>query len=206
MKLVFMASLFGYLAYSALTGNSPVAVFSGGSGYVVYSTPVSIKTAPKQSMTFMGEFEFKGYTLKPLAEFDIIARVLSRKYYSSDKEADLCPVDLALGWGPMSQDSVIRKIDISQQGRWYFWETSSFPVPRREIETNSANMHIIPANKQVEEKLKHIKNGHIIKITGFLVECRQDHWKWRSSTSRNDTGNGACEIIYAEDIKIKKTK
>ena len=206
MKFVFVTSLIGYIAYSVLTGNSPVPRFSGGGGFVVYSTPVSIKTPPKQSNTYMSEFDFKGYTIVPLAEFEIIARVLSRKYYSGDKESELSPIDLALGWGAMSQDAVIKDIDISQRGRWYFWETNNFPVPREEIETSSANMHIIPANETVASKLKHIKNGHIIKITGFLVECKQDHWKWRSSTSRNDTGNGACEIIYVEDLKIKQVK
>lgn len=205
MKFVLIAGLVGYAAYTILTGQTPsFGGFTGGGGFVVYSTPVSLDTSPKQSRTSKDQFEFKGYNIKPLAEFDIIARVLSRKYYSSDKEAELSPVDLALGWGPMSRDTVIKDIDISQRGRWYFWETMNFPIPRQEIETNSANMHIIPANKTVEEKLQHVKRGHVIKIKGYLVECRQDHWKWRSSTSRKDTGNGACEIIYVEDFRIKK--
>ena len=63
---------------------------------------------------------------------------------------------------------------------------------------------LTPANKTVADKLSLLKRGHVIKISGYLVECRQDHWIWRSSTSRNDTGNGACEIIYVEDLKIKK--
>ena len=205
MRFLFIAGIAGFVAYSALTGKAPsFGGFTGGGGYVVYSTPVSIDTPPKQSKTNQEEFNFKGYTLKPLANFDITARVLSRKYYSSGKEAELSPVDLALGWGPMSQDSVINGINISQRGRWYFWETMSFPITREEIQTNSANMHIIHANETVAKKLQQVKRGHVIKIKGYLVECRQDHWKWRSSMSRKDTGNGACEIVYVEDFRIKK--
>ena len=205
MKFVFISCLAGYIAYIVLTGQSPsVKTFTGGGGFVIYPTPVSLDTDPKQTNTSSPEFMFKDYNIEPLANFEIIARVLSRKYYSGDKQAELSPIDLALGWGPMSRDSVINQIDISQRGRWYFWETMNFPVSREEIERNSANMHIIPANEYIEAKLKEVKRGHIIKIEGYLVECRQDHWKWRSSTSRKDTGNGACEIIYVEDLKIKK--
>src|SRR5660397_42121 len=42
------------------------------------------------------------YDLIVLADFDIEARVLSKTLYHSGREADLSPVDLALGWGAMS--------------------------------------------------------------------------------------------------------
>ena len=48
------------------------------------------------------------------------------------------------------QEAVLQSIDISQSGRWYLvWTTRDFPIPRRAIETQSANMHMVPANGMV---------------------------------------------------------
>jgi hypothetical protein len=80
-------------------------------------------------------------TIKPLAKFSMSARVLSRADYHWDAGARLVPVDLALGWGRMSDSAVLDKIDISQSGRFYFWRVREFPIPEREIIESSANMH-----------------------------------------------------------------
>ena len=36
-----------------------------------------------------------------------------------------------------------------------------------------------------------------VRIDGWLVEASaSDGWRWRSSTTRDDTGGGACEVVY----------
>lgn len=161
-----------------------------------------IQDLPDQKETEQKPFTFKGYQITPLADFNLKGRILSYKNYSSDKEAELSPIDLALGWGPMSKNEVLSKINISQRNRWYYWRTDNFPIPRREIETNSANMHIIPADKSIAGKLKDVKRGQIVHIKGHLVECDQNGWKWKSSLSREDTGGGACEVIYVTNLEV----
>ncbi len=148
-------------------------------------------------------FEKDQYRLKSLASFELEARVLGKENYRFDGGADLSPVDLALGWGPMSDSAVLEKIDIEQGHRWYSWNTESFPIPRREIETHSANMHMIPANQTVAKRLKSVRPGQIIKLQGHLVEARRnDGWRWKSSLTRKDTGNGACELIWVESLEL----
>ncbi len=152
-------------------------------------------------------FSFKGFNITLLAEFHAVGKVLSKKNYHSGRESKLSPTDLALGWGRMSDESVLKDIKISQSGRWYWWKVKSFPIPRREIETHSANMHIIPATPNVERVLKKVRKGEIIKMDGYLVNVSADDgWNWRSSLSRNDTGNHACELVYVENLSIVKTK
>ena len=164
----------------------------------------SIKDAPAQGKPSRNTFKFKDYDITPLADFVMKGRVLSYKKYSNDREADLSPIDLALGWGPMSKTEVVSKISISQRNRWYYWRTDNFPIPRRDIETNSANMHIIPSNDSLAKQLQDVKRGQIVHIKGHLVECSQNGWKWRSSLSREDTGGGACEVIFVTELKLKK--
>lgn len=141
-------------------------------------------------------------TLRPLAGFSIEARVLSREDYHRGREAELSPVDLALGWGRMTEDAVLTKLDISQGGRWYRYRWANTPpIPVDEIVRSSANMHMIPANDAVAAALDRIERGQRVRIDGWLVEVNADDgWRWRSSLSREDSGGGACELIYVCSI------
>lgn len=159
---------------------------------------------PEQSETFKGTFDFKDYRILPLADFQATARVLSKKKYYFGRESDLVPFDLALGWGPMSDEAVLEKIKIRQSNRFYFWSAKQFPIPRKHIETYSANMHLIPADKDVLSRIKDVRTGDVINFSGYLVQVTGlDGWRWRSSLSRNDTGNGACEVVYVEKFDIR---
>ena len=40
-------------------------------------------------------------------------------------------------------------------------------------------------------------------MTGYLVDARDKKgWRWNSSRTRDDTGDGACELFYVNSIKI----
>lgn len=142
-------------------------------------------------------------TLTTRAHFALTARVLSRKDYSWGADADLIPEDLALGWGRMSDSDVLAKIEITQSDRFYYWHVKAFPIPRREIETSSANMHMIPADTGVLHELKEVRPGEVVHIEGFLVDAsRPGGWHWNTSMTRDDVGAGACELVYVESLGI----
>ena len=127
--------------------------------------------------------------------------VLGTEHYRLGREAELSPVDLALGWGPMADDAVLDRIDIRQSGRFFYWRTERFPIPRRDIETHSANMHMIPANAEIDRQLRAVRTGDIVRFRGYLVRIEAaDGWQWRSSLTRDDTGNGACELVLLESL------
>ncbi len=146
---------------------------------------------------------FEDYTITPLAGFSVKAKVLSKENYWFGREADLSPVDLALGWGRMSDEEILKDISISQSGRWYSWRVKAFPIPRREIETHSANMHMIPTNRDIEDSLKKIKSGQLVQLHGKLVRVdAKDGWHWISSLTREDTGGRSCELVYVEGLRV----
>jgi len=141
--------------------------------------------------------------IKPLAKFSAAARVLSRADYHWDTTARLAPVDLALGWGRMSDSAVLDKVEISQSTRFYFWRVREFPIPEREIIESSANMHLIPADDSVERAIRRTRVGDIVSFDGYLVEADLPNGgKWVSSLSRSDTGAGACELVWVENFSI----
>jgi len=147
-------------------------------------------------------FRLQAATLQPLAGFSIDARVLSREDYGFGREADLSPTDLALGWQRMREDAVLSHLDISQSSRWYHyrWQNDP-PLPPQEIARSSANMHMIPFDAATAAALRKVRAGDRVRIDGWLVEAvAADGWRWRSSTTRDDVGGGACEVIYVCSI------
>ena len=156
--------------------------------------------APLQSPVpaSLAPFRLEAAELQPLAGFSVDARVLSREDYLAGRESDLSPTDLALGWDRMRETSVLDRLEISQSGRWYQYRWQGDPpLPPQEIARSSANMHMIPADQAVAAALARIDAGDRVRIDGWLVEAvTPDGWRWRSSTTRDDTGGGACELVY----------
>lgn len=150
-------------------------------------------------------WEKNGYSITALKKVYIKAIVLSKEYYYIDRESDLSPCDLALGWGAMSDQKNLEKINISQGQRWFFWDSPNMPIPIHETEKNSTNAHIIPASDNIENTLNSVNKGNIIIIEGYLVRAdAADGWSWISSTSWNDTKGGACELIWTQKIIIQE--
>ena len=144
------------------------------------------------------------YHIEPLATFEARARVLSSERYYLGRESDLSPVDLALGWGPMSDGRILDYFSISQSRRWYWWQYKELPISRKEVIVNSANMHMVPASDDIAKTLKSIRAGEIVQIKGYLIEVSADDgWRWRSSLTREDAGDRACELVWVESILIE---
>ena len=193
--------------------NWKVIVFIGLLGYgvihhfqnrpVVHGAGEIAPNDPVQTNIHSGDFRFNDFTLTPLANYEIEARVLSKEDYAVGIEAELSPTDLAVGWGVMSDEAVLNKIDISQGNRFFFWHVDQFPIPQHEIEIHAANMHIIPANGTVKHQLNKVRAGQVVRIKGQLIEAkRADGWHWRSSLTREDTGSGACELMYVTELNV----
>lgn len=165
---------------------------------------VMVEQAPEQTTIRNADtFEHDDYLLTPLADINLDAKVLSREDYMLDRESDLSPTDLALGWQQMSDEAVLEQIDISQSGRWYRWRVKQFPIPRQTIETQSANMHMVPADDHVAAMLDLVRPGQVISLQGQLIRAEgYDGWRWQSSLTRRDTGASACELVYVTAIEI----
>jgi len=148
--------------------------------------------------------QFNNYSITNLQPYKGEFRVLSRENYNFGRESEISPVDFALGWDKMADPEVYKQLSISQSNRWYYWRYENAPpIPVNEISTHSANTHLIPASKQIAKQLKAIDQDDLIYLKGQLVEVKaQDGWTWRSSLSREDTGNGACELMLVEEVRV----
>lgn len=160
---------------------------------------------PIQRKTAVSEFEFKGYNLKPLYKYGLKAVVLGKERYRFDASSELSTYDLILGWKEMALSEKTDEISLSQSFRRYRWRIKSFDnISRKQIEHNSANVHIIHANEDVLSVISNIDEGDSVSLYGYLIKAsKKDGFRWKSSTTREDTGDGACEVFYVEYAKIE---
>ncbi|HEX4972469.1 MAG TPA: hypothetical protein VJP86_12105 [Vicinamibacterales bacterium] len=168
-------------------------------GEIAADDPLQSELEAPQTLT-QGDFQ-----LLPQAQFSAEVRVLSRERYRLGPLADVSPLDIAVGWGPMSDSAVLAGLDISQANRFYFWHYDNEPpIPRRDIESHSANWHLIPANDGVWSQLRGLRVGDVVKLDGMLVNVENPEvGTIRTSLRREDTGAGACEILYVQSASIR---
>jgi hypothetical protein len=173
---------------------------------VVHAPGILVAEKPLQVGIEPSGFMLDDYLVTRKARFKIRARVLSIEPYYFKRDADLSPIDLALGWGEMSDQAVLDQIKISQGNRWYLTRYEGRPpISDQQIISNSSNMHMIPASRDIEKSLKKLRKGEIVVLKGYLVDVdHESGWKWRTSMSRTDTGDGACEIVFVESLTVEE--
>jgi hypothetical protein len=183
-----------------------VVLYSRSGGPVTYPPGVLIPSEPKQTAALKDTepFSYGTFQLRPLACFDADARLLHSKVYRWDRQASLVPIDLAVGWGPMSDQRVLDQLRITQSMRFFWFEYHQPPpIPPNEITSHATNIHIIPATPELGSRCKSLREGILLHLSGKLVEATGPNIRsWRSSLSRTDTGNGACELLYLEHLGI----
>jgi hypothetical protein len=170
-------------------------------GVLAAAEPVQRNLDPPQP------FSARGHTFVARARYDITARVLRKEIYRLDGGASVAPVDLGVGWGPLSDTRVIDELEFSQMGRFFYWrprDGSTFPIPREMLVTHAAQMHLVPASDALEDRLKKLRPGQLVSISGYLVDVRDaGGFRWSTSMSRTDTGDGACELVWVESLAVE---
>ncbi len=201
LLVVLIAALLYFTRDSVITATGIAE--GAGRPNVPIDVPAAMEDPRQEDLHTSGSISLNGYTLQKVAAYSMSARILSSSKYYMGREAQLSPVDLALGWGMMADKRILKSINITQVGRMYAWDTDDFPIPREQIESSSANVHIIPANAAVEKTIKGLRHNQIVTMKGYLVNAvGADGWTWKTSISRLDTGTGSCELFYVESVTV----
>ncbi|MGC4070981.1 MAG: hypothetical protein QM760_00360 [Nibricoccus sp.] len=152
-------------------------------------------------------FRHQGFTIKPLARYQISGVVLHRERYRFDAMSSICPIDLGLGWGSMSIAGVLNELKITQRGRFlvYSGNGCELPLEPEQITRSASNNHCLPADDKVRDQLLAIKRHEVATLEGYLVEVNSpDGGVWRTSLTRDDEDGGACEIIWVTSVSRRK--
>lgn len=146
--------------------------------------------------------------IRRIATFRSTTLVLRRERYGPDPLRDplseFSPVDMVMAWGRAGLRTGRDGVRIAQGRRRYGWEARGEVWARPDVRafgSNSANWHLIPADAGIAERLEGVGRGDVVMIEGDLVSVRAgDGTVIRSSTTRDDSGDGACEIVRVTRI------
>ncbi len=168
--------------------------------------PIDWAAEPKQSEAGREAFTLdtrKGaVTLHPRAAYEAAAVVEGAERYRFDAPAFLSPVDLVLTWGELPRAPYEGEISYGQMTRYYYWRTTA-ALDLAYIAEHSANTHLIPANGNVRRAVLTVGRGDEVRIRGLLVDVvAENGMTWNTSKTRKDTGPGACELVYVEEIQV----
>lgn len=181
-------------------------------GYVVYSNfpvkhgpGITAKEEPKiQRLTWQEPFSFKGATLTPKKVIEAEVRIIKRKRYFFDSFSRYSPVDAIIGWNVLSDERNLDYIYYTLDDRKFDVDLTRPPVKLSTIYEESDLWHMIPSTAEIDENLKKLRDGHIIKITGLLVDLDHDtgfNFKTATKLSNDQIENGF--VLWIEDLHIR---
>lgn len=149
-------------------------------------------------------------TVSGNASYSISAKVEGIKAYN-DASSSAVPYDLLLTWGKLADSDVDSKLTWKQenrQGMVYgnLGGSTSPGIDKNYVINHMSNNHVIPANERIRAALQTVRPGDLVKIDGRLVDVQIRSGNRRislqTSKSRSDQGDGACEVILVEHLKV----
>lgn len=149
------------------------------------------------------------YKVQPLYEYDLVGLVVSYQHHDGDSmlhaawNDHLNMMDVCVIWQDSALSPYLNKLT--------FWNGQfTCNVKTRDSQAWSSfhmdqlsNNHLISDDSFIRKQVKKIKIGDQIRIKGWLSTYQYPGGGKRgTSTTRSDTGNGACETIYIADFNI----
>ena len=194
--------LIGWLTRAALP--SPTSIVS------------ALRSAPLQRETSAKPFDFEysdsSYTIEPLAEYDIYGLVVTHNdpsgwgdIYHDDSSVDFR--DLCLMWGANLNSVIFDNFEFWSEPWTCNARTYSEAAVQAFDQSALGNNHLLSADDAVRRTINSVRIGDQIHLTGLLINYYppgMSEYGRRSSLTRDDTGNGACEVLYVKSAEILK--
>lgn len=168
----------------------------------LFQEPVQTET---EKEPFSIEYRGESYYIEPQYEYELWGLVVSHNdisswsdwYHDSDSfdTKDLCVI-----WGENLRSEDYREVEY-ESGSWtcYFTYGSDIDFSGDQLSNN----HLITDDERIRELIQSVHVGDQIHFRGQLVNYSYaDGFTRKSSTSRTDSGNHACEVVFVEEIEV----
>jgi hypothetical protein len=150
------------------------------------------------------------YEIRPKYKYELWGLVVSKKIHNANtgmhkrvgdhlNVADICVV-----WGKNATDVDLSQFKFRNQEFTCFSSTKNHQAWSSFSENAQSNNHVITNNPFIRERISNIEVGDQIYLSGWLSDYKRlDSPYWRkTSVTRTDRGNGACETVYINDFKV----
>lgn len=151
------------------------------------------------------------YYIEPLYDYTLYGMVVSLKQHDGDTglhkmwNDHLNVADLCVVWSDTAFSSHLSKVEFWNGQFTCFYQTSDRQAWADFNGHQLSNNHLITEDKYLRKKINNLNIGDQIEIQGWLANYQtHNSGKRGTSITRTDTGNGACETIYVNDVRILK--
>ena len=172
-----------------------------------------LKQNPVQTSTTKQPFSFnyrgEQYAIEPVADYELWGMVVTHNDITGITDImhtkDSVDIkDICVIWGSNIHNSDYQKMQFSS-GDFicYFQYPEGVNFQFDEISNN----HVLADNSTVRELIHSARIGDQIYMRGMLINYHwqsKPNWIRRTSTTRKDTGNGACEVVFVKEFEILK--
>ena len=172
----------------------------------------AIADEPRQTRTtrrtFDASWEEVDYLVEPEYDYDLVGMIVSFRHHDNNSRmhrlADdhLNMLDVCVVWGSNTRGAELDKIDFSNG-------TFTCNVKTRDQEAwesfdmdQLSNNHLISDDEYIREQVRKVKVGDQVRVQGVLASYESPGGLRGTSTTRTDTGDGACETIYVDRFEI----
>lgn len=151
-------------------------------GVLVVSPPIRTTPGSTAARPSLKLKPIENHTLNDVAGLRLAGRVLAAKRYR-DAQARLAPLDVLIGWGPMSDSTFVRQLTIQQENRTSTVQGKGnrTPLSPEEIAHSTLHLHLIPATPEIATFLGELKVGTLVDFRGTVVEATRGNFHWRST-------------------------
>ncbi|MBK1722617.1 hypothetical protein [Thiocystis violacea] len=172
---------------------------------------------PRQTPTDTEPFKIQAnaitYDIEPLFDYALDGVVVSLHdsdafwdiYHRKDWKDFINIRDLCVVWGDNVASGVFRDMQYKNT-TWTCWISTADPVAAERFGWNQlSNNHVLSHDEYIQKAIKSAEIGDQIHFSGKLA--RYSHaggFQRGTSTTRTDSGNGACETVYIEDFQITR--
>jgi hypothetical protein len=194
---VLVLAGFSWFLFGWITGPKPVSL-STGKDVDISCDPLQRDIA--EDTLIVRDYGSSRAHFKLLASYDVSGLLVGKRRYTKGISARLSPWDYALAWGELPKH--MKHLRFKQIVRFCLYQYGpSLPIPPSYIESHMSNNHLIPATPNLRKALARSRKNTPVRLEGYLVSLWVERngsrtYGWRSSTTREDKGNGACELIY----------
>lgn len=158
---------------------------------------------------FEAEYEGVRYRIDPEFEYDLHGMIVSYRHHDGESRMHrrsmdhLNMLDVCVVWGENAAGGELHKLD--------FWngiftcnvQTRDMDAWHRFRMNQLSNNHLLSADDAVRDQVMRINIGDQIRVRGWLASYSNEQGGRRgTSTTRDDTGNGACETIFIDRFEI----
>lgn len=153
------------------------------------------------------------YTVRPVFDYEIWGMVVSSHYAGSfldiahETWKDYLNIkDLCLLWGKNLETDAFRRIKFWNRDFTCFYSWSDPASGQAFSSSHISNNHLITTDRNLRKIIKTVRRGDQVHFRGWLAAYgHKGSISVRgTSTTRNDSGGGACETVYVTQFEIIK--